>query len=79
MSLTQTFRQLAESNEMLFAGDFPKESAMLHRLVFADHYRTSFRVTDADEGKETTWYYVRAVQANEQYAWSSPIWVEGAA
>ena len=78
VSLTQTFRQLAESNEMLFAGDFPKESAMLHRLVFADHYRTSFRVTDADAGKETTWYYVRAVQANEQYAWSSPIWVEGA-
>ncbi len=76
VSLTQTFRQLAQSNEMLFTGDFPKESAMLHRLVFADHYHTSCRFDDMDEGKDTSWYYLRVVQANNQYAWSSPIWVE---
>jgi len=29
-----------------------------------------------DDGKGVNWYYVRVVQANEQYAWSSPIWVE---
>lgn len=76
VSLTRTFRQLAESNEMLFTGDFPKESAMLHRLVFADHYRTSFRLTDTGRGDTADWYYVRVVQANEQYAWSSPVWVD---
>ena len=76
VSLTQTFKQLARSNEMLFTGDFPKESAMLHRLVFHDHYRTSFRVNDTDDGDEVNWYYARVVQANEQYAWSSPIWIE---
>jgi hypothetical protein len=76
VSLSQTFQQLAESGEMLFTGDFPKESAMLHRLVFHDHYHTSFTVSDADEGDGVTWYYVRAVQANGQMAWSSPIWVE---
>ena len=79
ISLSQTFRQLAESGEMLFTGDFPKESAMLHRLVFNDHYETSYKVSDIDEGKDLNWYYLRVVQANEQLAWSSPIWVESRA
>jgi len=76
VSLTRTFAQLAESNDMLFTGDFPKESAMVHRLVFHDHYRTSFQVTDTEDGTRSNWYYVRVVQTNQQYAWSSPIWVE---
>ena len=79
VSLSQTFRQLAESGEMLFTGDFPKESAMLHRLVFNDHYETSYKVSDIDVGKDLNWYYLRVVQANEQLAWSSPIWVESRA
>lgn len=77
-ALTQTFGQLAESNEMLFTGDFPKESAMLHRLVFQDNYRTTLTVRDEDNGSDVNWYYVRVVQANDQLAWSSPIWVEKA-
>ncbi|MHC4509052.1 MAG: hypothetical protein ACYTAO_08850, partial [Planctomycetota bacterium] len=75
-SLSQTFKQLARSNEMLFTGDFPKESAMLHRLIFGDHYHTSYEVADTDDGKDLNWYYLRVVQANNQYAWSSPIWVD---
>jgi hypothetical protein len=76
VSLSQTFRQLAESGETLFTGDFPKESALLHRLVFHDHYHTSYRLTDTDDTEGLTWYYLRAIQANNQIAWSSPIWVE---
>lgn len=77
-SLTLSFRELAESGETLFTGDFPKESAMVHRLVFNEHYQTSFTVDDRDLGKGVNWYYVRVVQANGQLAWSSPIWVERA-
>ncbi|MHC4175446.1 MAG: DUF3604 domain-containing protein, partial [Planctomycetota bacterium] len=76
VSLSQRLEQLAQSGEMLFTGDFPKESAMLHRLVFHEHYHTSYEVSDIDDGKGLNWYYLRAVQANEQLAWSSPIWVE---
>mgnify|MGYP004702907179 CR=1 FL=1 len=35
--VAQTFAQLEQSSEMLFTGPFPLESAMLHRLTFADH------------------------------------------
>lgn len=76
-SLTLPFSALAESNEMLFTGPFPRESAMLHRLVFHDRYATDFRVEDTGSGAGADWYYVRVVQANGQLAWSSPIWVGG--
>ena len=70
--------QLAESGEALFTGEFPRESALVHRLVHEDHYRTSFTVRDTDDGRQASWYYVRVIQANGQLAWSSPIWVEKA-
>ncbi len=78
MGHTYSLRGLAESGETLFTGPFPKESALLHRLVFADHYRTEFTVEDDDGGSAVNWYYVRVIQANGQLAWSSPIWVERA-
>ncbi|MBL7139760.1 MAG: DUF3604 domain-containing protein [Planctomycetes bacterium] len=74
-SLTQTFAQLADSNEMLFTRAFPWESAMLHRLVFAANWETAFTFEDEGDGAADDWYYVRVVQANEQMAWSSPVWV----
>ncbi len=77
-SLTQTFRQLAESGEMLFPKPFPYESAMFHRLVFNENYETAFTVNDEDEGAGVNWYYVRVFQSNGEMAWSSPIWVEKA-
>jgi hypothetical protein len=73
--LIQSLGQLSESGEMLFTGDFPKESAMVHRLVFADHYHTEFEIRDRGEGGGPDYYYSRVIQANGQLAWSSPIWV----
>jgi hypothetical protein len=70
--------QLAESGEMLFTGPFPLESAMLHRVVFADHYESEFTIDDTGRGERADWYYVRVIQANGEMAWSSPVWVEKA-
>ncbi|MFB3825569.1 MAG: DUF3604 domain-containing protein [Bryobacteraceae bacterium] len=72
-SMTLTFRELAESSEMLYTGEFPRESALLHRIVFNEHYETSFDFHDTGAGPG--YYYVRVAQANGQMAWSSPIWV----
>ena len=76
--LSRTLAAQVESNEMLYTGDYPRESAMLHRVVFADHYETDFEIGDEAESAEADWYYVRVVQTNDQLAWSSPIWVESA-
>jgi hypothetical protein len=76
LALTQSLRELAQSGETLSTGPFPRESALLHRLVFAEHYRTAYTVQDQDGGAGVNWYYVRVTQANGQLAWSSPIWTE---
>jgi hypothetical protein len=77
-SLSMTFRELAESSETLYTGEFPRESALLNRIVFSEHYETHFEVSDSGDGSQADWYYVRVVQSNGQLAWSSPIWVEQA-
>ncbi len=77
-SVTRSFAELAESNEMLFTRPFPWESAMLHRVVFHGNSETSFSLGDEGDGSRTDWYYVRVFQSNGQMAWSSPVWVEKA-
>ena len=77
-SLQMKLADLAESSEVLYTGEFPRESALLNRVVFQEHYETSFEVNDSGDGSQTDWSYVRVVQANGQLAWSSPIWVEKA-
>jgi len=74
VALSRTFGQLTVSNEPLFTGPFPFESGLLHRVVFADNYKTRFTIEDEATGAGEDWYYVRVAQANEQYAWSSPVW-----
>ncbi|MFC2123446.1 DUF3604 domain-containing protein [Bacteroidota bacterium] len=70
------FKDLAESNSPLFTRDFPWESAMVQRIVFEENYKSSFSLVDKDDGKENNWYYARVEQCNDQFAWSSPIWVD---
>ncbi|MEZ5403943.1 MAG: DUF3604 domain-containing protein [Bryobacteraceae bacterium] len=77
-AVSYTLGELAESSETVYTGDFPKESALLHRVAFAENYQTAFTFTDEDEGKGVNWYYARVTQANGQMAWSSPVWVEAA-
>jgi hypothetical protein len=71
-----SFRELAESSQPFFTGEFPRESALMNRLVFNEHYETSFEIHDTGDGSQSDWYYVRVVQANGHLAWSSPVWVE---
>lgn len=48
-----------------------------HRVVPATAYTSSLVVTDRVDpgGRGRDWYYVRVRQKNNQWAWSSPIWV----
>ena len=63
--------------EIFFTGEFSSESVMVHRVVFAENYRTEFRFVDESDTKSTDWYQIRVAQTNDSYAWSSPIWVSG--
>lgn len=50
-------------------------SFIIHRLVFADGYKSRFSITDTEALKNQSVYYVRVIQENGQLAFSSPIWV----
>ncbi len=78
MTITKSLKQLAQSSDTEFTGPFTSESILLHRLAFADNYRTEFDFVDERESKRTDWYYVRVVQTNGSIAWSSPIWLSPA-
>ena len=71
-----TLKKLAESSDVEFTGPFTAESFLIHRIVFAENYKTEFEFTDEHDTDQTDWYYVRVTQTNNSYAWSSPIWVE---
>lgn len=75
LAITKTLKQLAAASDITFMGQFTSESVMLHRVVFADNYHTEFEFTDKSTGGKSDWYYVRVVQTNASFAWSSPIWV----
>ena len=69
--------ELVLENAVEFTGVFTTESFVLHRLVFPQEY--SCRVNWQDKGRNKSeggdMYYVRARQHNNQWAWTSPIWV----
>ena len=75
LTFKKSLKELAESSEIFFTGEFSSESVMVHRVVFADNYEADFAFSDEGGGETTDWYQVRVAQANESYAWSSPIWV----
>jgi hypothetical protein len=71
----KTLGDLAGSSDIIFIGDFPSESILLHRIVFNENYQSMFEFTDQHMADTTDWYYVRVIQTNGSLAWSSPIWV----
>ena len=76
IQINKRLKELAEKNDVIFTGPFPDESIILHSLVFAEHYKTEFAITDNETSGSVDWYYIRVKQENGQLAWSSPIWVE---
>jgi hypothetical protein len=47
------------------------------RAVPAAEYRCAFSLEHQPATGQRDWYTVRVRQRNGQWAWSSPIWVEG--
>lgn len=74
-TVEKTLGHLAASSHVAFTGPFTSESVRLHRLVFAPQFHVRWTVTDRSPGRRTDWYYPRVVQANNDFAFASPIWL----
>jgi hypothetical protein len=54
---------------------FVSEAFQLSRAVPEAEYHWSWQVEDRGEADRRDFYYVRVRQKNDQWAWSSPIWI----
>jgi len=81
--VTVTLGQLREEAHAGYLGGFLTPAYRFHRAVPASGYTCQFELTDRAHSPDRAlqagtfdWYTVRVRQANDQWAWSSPIWVE---
>ena len=70
--------QLREGARAGFLDGFVSEAWQISRAVPEAEYAWGFEWSDraeTAEGRGDDFYYVRVRQKNDQWAWSSPIWV----
>ena len=73
----QTIRlsELWSGSRTFYIGGFVSPAICFHRAIPHDEYAHRFTFLHHGSGQERDWYYVRVRQRNNQWAWSSPIWV----
>lgn len=69
------FSELLEASQSHYLGDFLTGAYHIGRLIPEEEYVRSIRLQDQDDGSREDVYYVRVGQRNNQWAWSSPVWI----
>ncbi len=71
--------ELMDGARTFYLGGFVSPAFSFHRAVPKEEYTHRFGFLHRDASADSGWYYVRVRQRNDQWAWGSPIWVEGPA
>jgi len=71
---TLTLETLAEGGRSFFLEHWLSPACKIHGLVPSSSYNTSFTLEDEKES-DNDFYYLRVAQQNNQFGWSSPVWV----
>lgn len=76
----QTFKyslaELLEGTKTQFMNGWLSEAIQFHRAIPHDAFEFEHFMLDETPEQETDYYYVRVRQRDNQWGWSSPIWVE---
>ncbi|MEQ9033117.1 MAG: DUF3604 domain-containing protein [Aggregatilineales bacterium] len=72
-----TLGDLLTGTRTFYTGGFVSPAICFHRAIPRAEYHHHFAFTHINQTSQRDWYYVRVRQRNNQWAWSSPIWVEG--
>ncbi|WP_353332389.1 Tat pathway signal sequence [Bacteroides sedimenti] len=68
--------ELLEGTRAHFMRGWLSEAIQFERAMPDSCYRIEHFMEDTEQEKDTDYYYVRVRQRDQQWAWSSPIWVE---
>lgn len=63
--------------QAFYTGGFVSPAICLHQAIPRRAYAHRFAFVHQQHTTERDWYYVRVRQRNNQWAWSSPVWVDG--
>jgi hypothetical protein len=66
---------LLTGSRTFYMGGFVSPAVCYHRAVPKTEYTHKFSFLHHGSSKQRDWYYIRLRQLNNQWAWSSPIWV----
>lgn len=72
-----TLAELMTGARTFYLGGFVSPAICFHRAVPHTEYTHRFAFMHRNVTTQRDWYTVRVRQRNDQWAWSSPIWVEG--
>jgi hypothetical protein len=73
--MAHSLAELRQGPRVGYLGGFVSEAFQLSRAIPESEYRWSWQLQDRGEAAGRDFYYVRVRQKNDQWAWSSPIWV----
>jgi hypothetical protein len=77
-TLRRTIREQLEGPKVEYVGGFISGAFVIQSAVSKSDKYLHWQFEDKADKSSSDLYYVRVKQANDQFAWSSPIWVEGA-
>ena len=72
----QPIFELLEGAQTYYLGGFVSPAFCFHRAVPVSEYTHTFQFLHHSVANQQDWYYIRVRQKNNQWAWSSPIWVK---
>jgi len=73
--LVHSLGELRHGPRAGYLGGFVSSAFQLSRAVPEAEYRWSWKLDERGAGVGPDFYYVRVRQKNDQWAWSSPIWI----
>lgn len=71
-----TLEELLEGSKSNFVIGWLSEAILFNRAVPESAFTVEHYMEDTTPERDTDYYYVRVRERNQQWAWSSPIWVE---
>lgn len=75
-SFEYTMAEMLEGTKTQFMNGWLSEAIQFHRAIPVSAFSFEHFTTDDQPEKDTDYYYIRVRQRDNQWAWSSPIWVE---
>lgn len=72
----RSMNEICNGTQSRFMNGWTSEAIQIHRAVTPDSFSLEHYMEDNESDQGMDFYYVRVRQKNNQWAWSTPVWVE---